>query len=96
VFCWLVLSFNKTRWFCRSFVDSHSFNSFSSTLSSIGRTGRFGRKGTAINFCDSDEAVSALADIEQYYVKNNSSLVNREMIHQVAADPEALAAAIEI
>jgi ATP-dependent RNA helicase DDX19/DBP5 len=71
---------------------------------SIGRTGRFGRKGTAINFCDSDEAVSALADIEQYYMKNNNSNMapdasnhhHQEMIHQVAADPEALAAAIEI
>lgn len=56
----------------------------------IGRTGRFGRKGTAINFCDSDEAIAALADIEKYYKDG------QEMIHQVAADPEALAGAIEI
>lgn len=64
---------------------------FVCTTYRIGRTGRFGRKGTAINFCDCDEAVSALADIEKYYKTNGA-----EMIHQVAADPEALAAAIEI
>lgn len=67
-----------------TYVHSHH------ELIRIGRTGRFGRKGTAINFCDSDEAVSALADIEKYYKSGE------EMIHQVAADPEALAAAIEI
>ena len=35
-------------------------------MSRIGRSGRFGRKGVAINFV-TDEDVSILKDIEQYY-----------------------------
>lgn len=35
-------------------------------MNRIGRSGRFGRKGVAINFV-TDEDVSILKDIEQYY-----------------------------
>lgn len=60
-------------------------------LHRIGRTGRFGRKGTAINLVSDQKSIEVLAAIEAYF-----SLNGKEMIHNVPADPEALAEQIEI
>jgi len=60
-------------------------------LHRIGRTGRFGRKGTAINLVSDQKSIEVLAAIEAYF-----SLNGKEMIHNVAADPEALGEQIEI
>jgi ATP-dependent RNA helicase DDX19/DBP5 len=59
-------------------------------LHRIGRTGRFGRKGTAISLIGDQQSIQVLAAIESYFSSG------KEMIKQVAADPEALAEQIEI
>jgi len=64
---------------------------FETYLHRIGRTGRFGRKGTAINLVEDQNSVAVLLAIEKYY-----SPGGKEMIKNVAPDPEALAEMIEI
>lgn len=72
-------------------VDKRGEPDFETYLHRIGRTGRFGRKGTAINLICDQKSIEVLAAIEAHF-----SVGGKEMIHNVAADPEALAEVIEI
>ena len=72
-------------------VDKRGNPDFETYLHRIGRTGRFGRKGTAINLISDQKSIEILAAIEAHF-----SVGGQEMIHNVAADPEALAEVIEI
>lgn len=72
-------------------VDKRGNPDFETYLHRIGRTGRFGRKGTAINLISDQKSIETLAAIEAHF-----SVGGQEMIHNVAADPEALAEVIEI
>jgi len=72
-------------------VDKLGQPDFETYLHRIGRTGRFGRKGTAINLISDQKSIEILAAIESHF-----SVGGQEMIHNVAADPEALAEVIEI
>lgn len=72
-------------------VDGKGDPDFETYLHRIGRTGRFGKKGTAINMISDARSIEVLAAIESHFAKKGE-----EMIHQVDADPEALADQIEI
>jgi len=72
-------------------VTKDSEPDYETYLHRIGRTGRFGRKGTAINLVSDQKSIEVLASIEAYFASGG-----KEMIHNVPADPEALAESIEI
>ena len=73
-------------------VGSEQTPDYETYLHRIGRTGRFGRKGSAITLVQNAEEIACLAAIERYFTGDSG----KEMLHQAAADPEALADVIEI
>jgi ATP-dependent RNA helicase DDX19/DBP5 len=72
-------------------IDKDGKPDYETYLHRIGRTGRFGRKGTAINLVEDRRSIEVLLAIEKFYAPRD-----KEMIHNVPADPEALAEMIEI
>ena len=65
---------------------------FETYLHRIGRTGRFGRKGTAVNLVGDDKQLETLRVITTHFA---GRWEDQKMMTQIAADPEALADAIE-
>lgn len=72
-------------------VNKNGDPDYETYLHRIGRTGRFGRKGTAINLLSDHNSIKVLAAIEKYFGADG-----KEMIQNVAPDPEVLSDIIQI